>query len=384
MSFSYFGVMVFFSSFIYSAIRRCILPPPNGPIYFSDVIFADIGTSFAKVFGGIWLSLWMLKPGNSILVPPVEDNWLRWVFPTIMRYNLFIIIRMVLLTYMCFSIPFFLRFRQCLIEYNLPTNESQKPLFNAFKYATSFPVIFLSAAQRIVVSDLVKERGERVANEPWHGEHPLFRLWYLSNHFQNREYFFTHKYTYVPLNFYRLLAAVVNSLYSFWWDVTNDWGLELLQVEVHGSERQPPRPLVLPRLYSGTPLINRLSLNSSRPENHHVYPTNNNPKHHRQSCVGLRPILLYPRAIYPILIFVNLVLRMTWSIKLSTHVDAMRVGSVGFFWLEVAELVRRWLWVFLRVEWETLKRPPRERIPTSNSSLDDISEYEMIPATPDL
>ncbi len=80
------------------------------------------------------------------------------------------------------SLLFFLRFRHCFIEYNLPTNESRKPLFNALKYATSFPVIFLSAAQKIVATDLLQQKGERAANEPWHGEHPLFRLWYTFNY----------------------------------------------------------------------------------------------------------------------------------------------------------------------------------------------------------
>lgn len=47
---------------------------------------ADIGTSFAKVFGDVWQSLWMLKPGNSILRPPVDDTWLRWILPMMMRY----------------------------------------------------------------------------------------------------------------------------------------------------------------------------------------------------------------------------------------------------------------------------------------------------------
>ncbi|KAF8973090.1 EXS family-domain-containing protein [Flammula alnicola] len=317
------------------AIRRCLFPPPSGPIYFSDVVFADIGTSFAKVFGEIWLSLWMLKPGNSILVPPVDDSWLRWIFPTVM------------------SVPFFLRFRQCLIEYNLAENDSRRPLFNALKYATSFPVIFLSAAQRIVVTDLIKEKGVKVAGEPWHGEHPLFRLW--------------------------LLAAVINSLYSFWWDVTNDWGLDLLRFDPPQKERQPPKALVLPRLYSGTS-INRASVDSlSSEENHHVVQVSDPPKYrHRQSCVGLRTVLLFPRAIYPVLIFINLLLRMTWSVKLSTHVDATRDGSVGFFWLEVAELVRRWLWVFVRVEWEVIKRA-QERVPTSlpNDSTSDILCYEV-------
>jgi len=76
---------------------------------------------------------------------------------------------------------------------------------------------------------------------------------------------------------------------------------------------------------------------------------------------------------------------MTWSVKLSTHVHSSRNGSVAFFWLEVAELVRRWLWVFLRVEWEVIKRA-RDRVPTIQ--MDDRGavegEYEMIPNAPDV
>ncbi|PPQ89725.1 hypothetical protein CVT25_014126 [Psilocybe cyanescens] len=327
------------------AIRRCLFPATSGAIYFSDVIFADIGTSFAKVFGDIWLSLWMLKPGNSILVPPIEDYWSRWIFPLVM------------------SFPFFLRFRQCLIEYNLPSNDSRKPLFNALKYATSFPVIFLSAAQRTLVTDTVKENGNKPPGGGWQGHHPLFRLW--------------------------LLAAAVNSLYSFWWDVTNDWGLDLLKLErTKTLDRHIPRPLILPRLHSGTPLVSRTSLDSLSSEDipNGRIQLSNPPRHrHRQSCFGLRTILFYPREIYPVLIFVNLLLRMTWSVKLSTHVQSSRDGSVAFFWLEVAELVRRWLWVFVRVEWEVIKKT-HDKIPTSQSDerSGDEGEYEMIPNTPDM
>lgn len=98
------------------------------------------------------------------------------------------------MTYTSSSLPFFLRFRQCLIEYNLPANESRKPLFNALKYATSFPVIFLSAAQKIVTTDLLQEKGEGVANEPWHGEHPLFRLWYYYKYWHTRDVFLRSLY----------------------------------------------------------------------------------------------------------------------------------------------------------------------------------------------
>lgn len=77
----------------------------------------------------------------------------------------------------CSSIPYAVRLRQCLVEYNAPANESRRPLFNALKYASSFPVIYLSAAQRLVVSDVIALKGEAAADQPWHGEHHLFRLW---------------------------------------------------------------------------------------------------------------------------------------------------------------------------------------------------------------
>lgn len=75
------------------------------------------------------------------------------------------------------SLPYIARFRQCVIEYNHSDNESRRPLFNAIKYATAFPVIFLSAAQRLVVEDLRREKGDIIFQESWHGEHQLFRLW---------------------------------------------------------------------------------------------------------------------------------------------------------------------------------------------------------------
>ncbi len=70
------------------------------------------------------------------------------------------------------SIPYLIRFRQCIVEYLQPTNTSKRPMWNALKYASSFPVIFLSAAQRTVANDIAIEK---VAIDA--GEHPLFRLW---------------------------------------------------------------------------------------------------------------------------------------------------------------------------------------------------------------
>lgn len=71
---------------------------------------------------------------------------------------------------------------------------------------------------------------------------------------------------------------------------------------------------------------------------------------------GLRPTLLFPLPAYPLAVFANLVLRLTWSLKLSAHLHAHTSGALVFFWLELAELVRRWVWVFFRVEWECVRR----------------------------
>ena len=112
---------------------------------------------------------------------------------------------------------------------------------------------------------------------------------------------------------YRLLSALINSLYSYWWDVTNDWGFDLLRSKSTQGEDLRPHPS------------------------------------------GLRTRLLYPLPYYPFILFANLVLRLTWSVKLSPHLHSHSEGSGVIFWTEVAELVRRWMWVFLRVEWEIVK-----------------------------
>lgn len=80
------------------------------------------------------------------------------------------------------SLPYILRLRQCMHEYLIPANTSSRPLLNALKYASAFPVIFLSAAQRTVVQQVAQDRGLSVeelrhSSGRWFGEHRLFRLW---------------------------------------------------------------------------------------------------------------------------------------------------------------------------------------------------------------
>lgn len=131
----------------------------------------------------------------------------------------------------------------------------------------------------------------------------------------------------------------VNSGYSFWWDVTNDWGLSLLQSTsgdvsslatsfpvIHGKDERLDGPL-----------------QNSWSSQH--YPR------------GLRPVLLFNDPIvYYIAISFNLVLRLTWSLKLSSHLHSIAELESGVFLMELLELIRRWMWVFFRIEWETIRK----------------------------
>ena len=99
---------------------------------------------------------------------------------------------------------------------------------------------------------------------------------------------------------------------------------------------------------------------------------------------GLRARLLYPLPVYPLALFVNLLLRLTWSIKLSSHLHAKVQGEGSFFifWAEVAELVRRWVWVFIRVEWEIVKRiqdgAKHPEVSSENGVDTDHESFELV------
>ncbi len=228
--------------------------------------------------------------------------------------------------------------------------------------------------------------------EAWHGEHALFRLWYV--------WIIAHPYsphtllTYAVLGWIvRLLCALINSLYSFWWDVTNDWGFDLLQFTPKLKRPNPaflPRPLVLPaaqeRRESITSPRNSTTTLSSAPSSPPISPHPHSHPHQLTAAhpYGLRARLLYPLPVYPLALFINLVLRLTWSIKLSSHLhaSAQGEGSLFIFWVEVAELVRRWIWVFIRVEWEIVRRAQdgakRSPVAFSQNGLDtDHESFEL-------
>jgi hypothetical protein len=164
-------------------------------------------------------------------------------------------------------------------------------------------------------------------------------------------------------------------MYSFWWDVTNDWGL-LLLLPSRWSHPPPSSSLRSPhpQHFRSNTLPGRLlfSFSSSHRKalsaSHQLSPTPSRPLSPTGSpdyspSFGLtpsrflRPQLLLPDPlIYYLAVVIDLLLRFTWSLKLSSHLHVIHELEQGTFLLEALEVLRRWMWVFIRVEWEGIRK----------------------------
>lgn len=109
-----------------------------------------------------------------------------------------------------------------------------------------------------------------------------------------------------------MLAVFVNSFYSFYWDVAKDWDLTLFSSKF--DRENPEHPYGLRR---------------------HRY--------------------FHNASIYYVVIGVDLLLRCTWSLKISPHLDHFNDLEGGIFTMELLEVYRRWVWIFLRVETEWVR-----------------------------
>ena len=74
------------------------------------------------------------------------------------------------------------------------------------------------------------------------------------------------------------------------------------------------------------------------------------------------PSLLFPTWMYQLAILLDLLLRFFWSLKLSSHLHHLVEWQGGMFSMELLEILRRWVWVFFRVEWEVVRRRERARV----------------------
>lgn len=71
---------------------------------------------------------------------------------------------------------------------------------------------------------------------------------------------------------------------------------------------------------------------------------------------GLRRRLhVGPPILYYLVIALDLLLRCTWSLKLSPHLGRIADWEGSIFVIELLEVIRRWIWIFFRVETEWIR-----------------------------
>ncbi|KAI8391594.1 EXS family-domain-containing protein [Radiomyces spectabilis] len=257
-------------------LRRACSMNLVSPVYFADIILADILTSFSNVLGDLFVAIWILVTGddrNYSDALPMKINSLAW------HPDLFL------------PLPYLIRLRQCLSEYLESRGQQSRHLFNALKYASAFPVIILSAVQRRATS-YVAETGS-VPKNWWLDEVNIFRLW--------------------------MVCVFINSMYSFWWDISMDWSFMHFTYDTGITKHVNAKPQTTPILR----FRRHLHFSSAFP--------------------------------YFTAMIIDFLLRTTWSLKLSSHLYLKQLeGSLVF--IELLEVLRRWVWVIFRMESEWVKR----------------------------
>eukprot|EP00668_Euglena_longa_P012083 GGOE01014510.1.p1 GENE.GGOE01014510.1~~GGOE01014510.1.p1 ORF type:complete len:473 (+),score=92.57 GGOE01014510.1:94-1419(+) len=245
------------------ALQSVLLSPILG-VGFGHVIFADLLTSYSKVFADMYSTVCVIvNSSDQHFHPEVLQVCRNDAFGPFVA-----------------SLPSWLRFFQCLRAYS--SERERRHLFNALKYFSAFPVLLFS---------------------------------YL------KQSYFTASGPYgVFISQFWIFSLLINSLFSFYWDVYHDWGL--------GS------------LTSANWL--------------------------------LRDRLVFPRRWwYYTTLTVDLLLRFTWSLQLSPHWWFAIGGSVGrelqMFVLETLEILRRCLWIFFRCEWQYIVQINKEKVDRTHS-----------------
>ncbi|KAJ3688979.1 hypothetical protein LUZ61_018143 [Rhynchospora tenuis] len=259
--------------FLLRTIWRICLPLQA--ITFADFFLADIMTSMSKVFSDLERSTCRMLNKQVATI--------AWFEADAICGSHSVAIPLVLV------FPYLCRFFQCLRQYK--DTKEKTCLFNALKYTTAIPVIFLSALKYHVIPD------------SW-------------------------------TNFYRplwLISSVINSLYSFYWDITRDWDLSILS-----------------RIFKFK-----------------------SPSFWSDALHG-------KVWVYYWVIFSNLILRCTWTYKLSAH---LRHNYLTVFTITALEIVRRFQWIFFRVENEWNKMNNKQWVELSTNTPKTEEEDTLLGST---
>lgn len=264
----------------YTTVKRILLGGINSAtMRTNDILISDSLTSYSKILNDFVLFVWMSSYSS--------------IKPYSIKLEFFILI-----------IPGLIRMKQCWFEYKL-TNQRQH-FFNLLKYSSGLYPLFIAL--------LIKTNLQYI--NPNAEKDDLDQL-QIIQHLRK-------------LNFFWYVASIVNSTYSFIWDIRMDWGFQLFE-----------------------PVFN-----FNKNINFHV----------------LRPssLLVFKNLyVYYAVILIDFVLRYLWIFKLFivrepiekfskfNHLGQFLFGndifSFGYFTVEFLEIFRRWLWCFFKLESDWIK-----------------------------
>ncbi|TPX45373.1 hypothetical protein SeMB42_g04034 [Synchytrium endobioticum] len=188
------------------SLKRIAFGTFHSEVPFSDVILADILTSFSRVFGDLQIVFWTL-------VMPNEESQTSEVLDQNQPYQSDVASTKLIASWtdlvapILICSPFIFRLRQCIAEYNLSAEPAAKNrhLTNAAKYLSALPVIissFLINWLRIRYRGIGSNQYGSSLDEMVKIESKLdfvVGIW--------------------------LVSSLANSLFSLYWDVIMDWSL---------------------------------------------------------------------------------------------------------------------------------------------------------------
>mmetsp|Transcript_22249 Transcript_22249/g.46098 ORF Transcript_22249/g.46098 Transcript_22249/m.46098 type:complete len:423 (+) Transcript_22249:89-1357(+) len=272
------------------ALWRCFWPDRSKEVPFIEVLVADGLTSLSKVFfdlalgscvvfGSMDTLLSVLLAGTTSVLtqprielgasaPPMQGDRRSRLGDALDQCQ------QSFFPFLAWATPFLIRARQCIVtSRNAPDSTSRfMQRVNLLKYLSALPIMTFSLCYVHTDSlQLILDKDDFEV------------LW--------------------------ALAAVLNSAFSFIWDLVMDWGL------------MQPAPCHSGRL-------------------------------------GLRPVLFYRGVwgFYHFAIICNLFGRTLWSLRWSPQVTLLLGGVMLANIQQAAEVIRRSQWNMLRVEWECIRR----------------------------
>ncbi|KAJ3068427.1 protein-ER retention protein [Podochytrium sp. JEL0797] len=357
-----------------NAFRRIAFGTLASPVPFCDVIFADILTSYSKVLGDLHLvaqDLLAHQSDHDANVNQRRDGTTN--VGGVGGAGKFMEVIGILLV----CLPFLFRLRQCLAEYCQTVNNpaaQTRHLMNALKYCTAFPVIAASwlinwvrAEISLVAKQSAENDGIVVAKS---------RL--IGSILGDNQTIDERKIEFV-LNFaigIWIFFSIINSVYSLYWDIYVDWQLgnwntpvarrgnntkssnsrvatiQLNTLQHQHSSESGPSSSSSDTYYTeeDSPLT---PTSTSTPTTSYFPPFLRRHMHFRT------PLLYYAAIIF------NTLLRMSWIVRVAIlhallknsfggqDVSAIKGTLLGVdLGLKGLEVLRRWAWVFFRVERE--------------------------------